>query len=94
MYILTLRCNSAPSRVMHYVYILESEQDPKHWYVGVTSNLKRRLAEHNAGDSFHTNKFKPWKIKNYITFRDRKGAEQFEQYLKSHVGRAFTKRHL
>ncbi|MBU0458548.1 GIY-YIG nuclease family protein [Patescibacteria group bacterium] len=78
---------------MHYVYILESEHNEKHWYVGVTNNLKRRLEEHNAGDSYHTKKFKPWKIKNYIAFRDRSKAEKFEEYLKSKSGRALTKKH-
>lgn len=66
---------------MYYVYILESEKDSTHWYVGVTNNLKRHLEEHNDGDSIHTNKFKPWKIKNYITFNNRQKAEQFERYL-------------
>ena len=78
---------------MHYVYILESEHSTKHWYVGVTSDLKERLAEHNAGDSIHTSKFKPWHIKNYIAFHDRQKAEAFELYLKSNSGRAFTKKH-
>lgn len=79
---------------MHHVYILESEIDNSHWYIGVTSNLDRRLQEHNAGDSIHTNKFKPWKMKNAISFIDRGQAEAFEAYLKSKSGRAFTKRHL
>jgi len=78
---------------MHYVYILESLGDTKHWYVGITNDLERRLREHNAGDSIHTNKFKPWIIKNYTAFLDRKKAEAFEEYLKSNSGRAFTKRH-
>jgi len=78
---------------MYYVYILESEKNTKHWYVGITNNLNLRLAEHNAGDSIHTSKFKPWRIKNYIMFHDREKAEAFETYLKSQSGRAFTKKH-
>ncbi len=77
---------------MHIVYILESA-DRCHSYVGVTNNLERRLAEHNRGKSEHTSKHKPWKVHVYIAFTDRKGAEQFEKYLKSHSGRAFMKRH-
>ncbi|PIR53515.1 excinuclease ABC subunit C [Candidatus Peregrinibacteria bacterium CG10_big_fil_rev_8_21_14_0_10_49_10] len=78
---------------MYYVYILESEKNTKHWYVGVTRDLNRRLNEHNAGDSIHTNKFKPWKIKNYTAFNSQKKAEAFERYLKSNSGRVFSKRH-
>ena len=45
---------------MYYAYILRSENFPNQTYVGSTGDLRRRLAEHNAGKSTHTNKFKPW----------------------------------
>jgi putative endonuclease len=77
---------------MHFVHSLESE-DSEHWYIGVTDNVVRRLAEHNAGKSIHTNKHKPWKLKTYTAFVEHKCAEKFEKYLKSHSGRAFSKRH-
>lgn len=78
---------------MLFVYILESE-DGNHWYVGTTDNVERRLAEHNAGKSIHTNKHTPWRLKSSVAFVDRSRAEAFERYLKSHSGRAFAKRHL
>ena len=34
---------------MRYVYLLESEAVVGQRYVGATSDLKQRLAEHNAG---------------------------------------------
>ena len=34
---------------MHYVYLLESEAFADRRYVGVTSDLKQRLTEHNMG---------------------------------------------
>jgi predicted GIY-YIG superfamily endonuclease len=77
---------------MHFVYVLESA-DGQHWYFGVTNDVKRRLAEHNAGKSTHTNKFKPWILRLCVTFRGHKRAEEFEDYLKSHSGRAFMKKH-
>ncbi len=46
---------------MHYVYILESEAVAARFYVGLTSDLKQRLADHNADKSTHTSKFKPWR---------------------------------
>ncbi len=77
---------------MHFVYILESE-DAEHWYVGVTSDLNRRMLEHNRGHSTHTSKYTNWKLKNYFAFVERRKAEEFEKYLKSHSGRAFSKKH-
>jgi len=78
---------------MHFVYSIESV-DHLHLHVGVTDDVDRRLAEHNAGKCIHTNKYKPWKIKSYTVFIDRNRAEAFERYLKSHSGRAFSKKHL
>jgi len=78
---------------MFYVYILQSVADLERFYAGVTEDLKSRFKEHNAGDVFHTSKYKPWRIKNYFAFDDRKKAYAFEKYLKTGSGRAFAKRH-
>ena len=77
-----------------YVYILESESDPERYYVGLTADLRDRLARHNRGQVTHTAKFTPWTIKSAVSFRDREKAAAFERYLKSGSGRAFAKRHL
>ncbi len=78
---------------MHYTYILNSLLNPERFYIGSTSDLKRRLSEHNSGKSIHTNKFCPWKIKNYIAFEDAAKATEFEKFLKSGNGRIFSKKH-
>jgi predicted GIY-YIG superfamily endonuclease len=78
---------------LHYVYILRSESDPDRFYVGLTTDLERRLSEHNSGKSIHTNKHMPWKLLTYIAFSGRKKAERFEGYLKSGSGRSFAKKH-
>jgi predicted GIY-YIG superfamily endonuclease len=44
---------------VHYVYLLQSETVTGQRYIGITSKLKDRLAEHNAGKSTHTSKFVP-----------------------------------
>lgn len=41
---------------MRYVYLLQSEAVVGQRNVGSTADLKRRLAEHNAGKSLHTSK--------------------------------------
>ncbi len=78
---------------MHHVYILESVSSPDRHYVGITADPKRRLDEHNAGKSIHTNKFRPWKLSVCVSFSDNAKATNFERYLKSGSGRAFAKRH-
>ena len=78
----------------NYVYILESLTDTGGFYVGLTEDLATRLAKHNEGGVPHTAKFRPWRIKTAVAFRDRNKAAAFEKYLKSPSGRAFTKKRL
>ncbi len=79
---------------MHYVYLIESAQRPAHRYVGLTSDLKQRLADHNAGKSTRTSKFKPWRLVTYVAFSDRVKAESLERHLKSGSGHTFANRRL
>jgi putative endonuclease len=77
----------------HYVYILESFCG-RHFYTGLTDDLKARLAKHNAGGVPHTAKHRPWTIKTAVAFQDREKATAFEAYLKSSSGHAFAKKRL
>jgi putative endonuclease len=79
---------------MHYIYLLQSEAFPSQRYVGLTSDLRRRLAEHNAGKSPHTSKYVPWRLVTYVAFSNEQKAEVFERYLKSGSGHAFASRRL
>ncbi|MBM2711295.1 GIY-YIG nuclease family protein [Mesorhizobium caraganae] len=79
---------------MWYVYLLESETTEGERYIGITSDLKRRLAEHNAGKSSHTCKFLPWRIVTYMAFSNQAKAASFERYLKSGSGHAFAGKRL
>ncbi len=79
---------------MHYVYILQSEIDERRFSTGLTDDRRKRLKNHNAGRVLHTTRWKPWRLKTYIAFRDRSQAADFEQYLKSASGRAFAKNRL
>lgn len=78
---------------MYYTYILQSLSHPDQQYVGHTSDLRRRLSEHNEGKCISTCKYRPWKVTTYIGFEEIEKARQFEMYLKSGSGRAFRKRH-
>src|SRR6266481_347114 len=44
-----------------YVYVLRSESDSG-FYIGFSTNLKRRLSEHTRGASFATKSRGPWKL--------------------------------
>jgi len=79
---------------LHYVYLLQSLQNPAKRYIGVTSDLKARLASHNDGRSPHTSKHRPWQVVTYLAFSERMRAEAFETYLKSGSGHAFARKRL
>jgi predicted GIY-YIG superfamily endonuclease len=79
---------------VYYVYLIQSATSPSRRYVGLTSDLRRRLDEHNSGKSAHTAKFKQWRLITYLAFSSRAKAESFERYLKSGSGHAFANRRL
>lgn len=77
---------------MKYLYLLQSLAFPTQRYIGLTDDIDARLEAHDAGGSPHTSKYKPWKIVMYLYFHDDQRAIEFEQYLKSGSGHAFTKK--
>ena len=79
---------------MFYVYLLQSQPAPDQYYVGLTTDLRRRFADHNSGKASHTSKFMPWRLLAYIAFPEQAKAVAFERHLKSGSGRAFARRHL
>ena len=79
---------------MNYVYILKSERNTTYTYIGYTNALPQRLKQHNQGLSKHTAKFRPWELIFYAAFPDKQLALEFENYLKSHSGKAFTQKRL
>ena len=76
-----------------FVYVLKHEHDPSHFYVGLTTDVAARVADHNAGRCPHTARHRPWQLHVVIEFSDEQRAIRFERYLKSGSGRAFAKRH-
>lgn len=66
--------------------------DEGRFYVGLTSDVRMRLAAHNAGRSPHSSSLRDWKLHVVVEFTDEATAARFERYLKSGSGRAFAKR--
>lgn len=70
---------------MYYLYILKSVRDSNH-YVGITSNLKNRLAYHNKGLVRSTKSRIPFMMIYSEEFVGRTEARNREIYLKSYKG--------
>ena len=71
---------------MFYVYVLHSTKD-NGFYIGFSTDLKRRLSEHKRGASFATKSRGPWKLIYYEAYTEREDAEGREKFLKSGAGR-------
>ena len=78
---------------MFYTYILRSSKSGILYY-GYTTDLKRRLEEHNSGKSQFTKGHMPWNLMFYAAFVDQQKAQNFELYLKSGSGKAFVYKRL
>jgi putative endonuclease len=74
---------------MYYVYLLRSTSS-RSTYIGFSTDLRKRLASHNAGGSKHTAKYIPWKLVTYLAFSE-PAARAFEAYLKTGSEQAFAK---
>lgn len=75
---------------MYYVYVMRSLKDGR-LYKGFTSNLKRRIKEHNSGQTKSTKGFVPWELIYFEKVNSREEARKREKYLKSGQGRDFLK---
>lgn len=78
---------------MYYVYILKSSKSGILYY-GYTIDLKKRFSEHNSGKSKFTKGHIPWELVFYCAFLEKQKAKDFELYLKSGSGKAFTYKRL
>lgn len=77
---------------MFYVYVLEDVNGEL--YVGYSTDLKRRLKEHNQKLNSSTKRYGPWKLIYYEASLQQKDAERREKYFKSSQGRRLLKRRL
>ncbi|OGY87470.1 MAG: hypothetical protein A2233_00970 [Candidatus Kerfeldbacteria bacterium RIFOXYA2_FULL_38_24] len=76
---------------MNYIYILFSNKD-KRTYVGSTTDLNRRLSEHQTGKVKATKYRRPLILIYYEKYVSLKEARKREKYLKSSAGRKFIKK--
>lgn len=75
---------------MYFVYALSSLKE-KRIYVGMSSDVERRIKEHNAGQVFSTKGYRPWMLIHKEEVGTRQEARNREKYLKSGVGKEWLK---
>jgi len=78
---------------MIYVYVLLSEADEQ-FHTGMTSDLRRRFEEHNAGQVASTKHRLPFRLVYYEACVSRADAAAREKYLKTGMGKRYLKNRL
>ena len=76
-----------------YTYVLKSQKDRK-LYTGVTNNLKRRVAQHNAGLVRSTKSRMPFELIYFEACLAKIDAYAREKYLKSGMGKRYLRNRL
>ena len=77
---------------MFYMYILL--RSDKKIYTGYTSNLKRRMIEHEKGKVTSTKRYLPVQLIHYEAYQVESDARRREKYLKTTEGKRFLKRQI
>lgn len=75
---------------MYIVYAIKS-LSKNYIYVGLTSNLEKRLLYHNRGYEKTTKPYAPFILIYTETFENRISARNKEKYLKSGIGKQFLR---
>ncbi len=72
------------------VYVLQSEKDLL-LYHGFTTNIERRLKEHNQGNTISTSKRRPMRLVYCEFFISKEDALRRESYFKTTTGKRMLK---
>ena len=78
---------------MFYTYVLKSKKDGE-LYIGFSSDLKKRLEEHNKGLVDITKHRRPFELVYYEACRNKEKALAREKSLKTGFGRSYLKRRI
>lgn len=71
---------------MYYFYVLQFKENKK-LYKGLTSDLKKRVADHRSGQSSFTSRNGEFDLIFYEAYLNKKDAIEAERYFKSGHGR-------
>lgn len=78
---------------MYYVYVLQSKKD-KLFYTGFTTDIERRLLEHNNNQQISTKHRGPFVLVYYEYSSAKEDAIARERYLKSGMGKKYLRNRL
>jgi len=81
------------SNRFYYVYVLRSKQDKKN-YIGYTSDLRKRVNEHEQGLTTSTRSRRPLVLIYYEACLSKEDAKRREYYFKATGGRRFLAKRL
>jgi len=76
-----------------YVYVLRSKVDAK-FYTGFTSDISRRLNDHNSGKVFSTKNRTPFDLVYFEYCLHINDATHREKYLKTTYGKRYIKQRI
>lgn len=67
---------------MFYVYVLKSQKDGTYYY-GSTSNVAKRLRDHNSGKAKFTKGHRPYAVQYLEEFETKREAQERERFFKT-----------
>ena len=67
---------------MFYVYVLKSKTKINKFYIGFSSNLRRRVHEHNNSQNKSTKHGIPWQLIYYEAYQSEQLAREREHVIK------------
>jgi putative endonuclease len=79
---------------MYYIYILSSKKSDK-YYIGLTSDVFKRLGQHNNPSVFskYTSKHMPWELKVFFEVSESIGEAMIvERFIKNQKSRIFLEK--
>jgi putative endonuclease len=77
----------------YHVYVIYSEKFDK-IYIGMSTDLEKRVFAHNHLPKGWTKNFRPWVLVYSEKFEDKSNALNREKELKSHKGRDFIRQQI
>lgn len=81
------RLHMPPSR--RFVYILTSESQPNRYYTGLTSDVRRRIEDHNRGACSHIVNGRPWRLVVALEFAEEREGRRLRAVPKVRIRHRF-----